>query len=379
MKEGWKIVRLGEVCEVINGYAFDSKLFSTEQGKPLIRIRDIKRGYTETFYDGDYSSEYIVRKGDFLIGMDGEFNIGEWKSEDALLNQRVCKLVGSKEINIKYVYYYIPESLKIIENKTSFATVKHLSSKQIKAIELPLPPLEEQHRIVSILDASFEKIDTLKKNAEENLKNAKALFQQVLAQELKPKEGWVETNMETICTLCQGLAINAQTKHLIVEKSNLPLLRIKDLKDGTREIFIDESNCPENCKVYPNDIIYTRTGTLGLTFTGMNGVMHNNCFKININRDKVDKHYIMHYIQSQSFKDRVIGMAQRAAQPDITHKIFKAQYISYPSLEEQHRIVQTLDTLSKKCRRLEEVAQQTIRECDALKQSILRQAFSGEL
>ena len=379
MKEGWKIVRLGEVCEVINGYAFDSKLFSTEQGKPLIRIRDIKRGYTETFYDGDYSSEYIVRKGDFLIGMDGEFNIGEWKSEDALLNQRVCKLVGSKEINIKYVYYYIPESLKIIENKTSFATVKHLSSKQIKAIELPLPPLEEQHRIVSILDASFEKIDALKKNAEENLKNAKALFQQVLAQELKPKEGWVETNMETICTLCQGLAINAQTKHLIVEKSNLPLLRIKDLKDGTREIFIDESNCPENCKVYPNDIIYTRTGTLGLTFTGMNGVMHNNCFKININRDKVDKHYIMHYIQSQSFKDRVIGMAQRAAQPDITHKIFKAQYISYPSLEEQHRIVQTLDTLSKKCRRLEEVAQQTIRECDALKQSILRQAFSGEL
>ena len=379
MKEGWKIVRLGEVCEVINGYAFDSKLFSTEQGKPLIRIRDIKRGYTETFYDGDYSSEYIVRKGDFLIGMDGEFNIGEWKSEDALLNQRVCKLVGSKEINIKYVYYYIPESLKIIENKTSFATVKHLSSKQIKAIELPLPPLEEQHRIVSILDASFEKIDALKKNAEENLKNAKALFQQVLAQELKPKEGWVETNMETICTLCQGLAINAQTKHLIVEKSNLPLLRIKDLKDGTREIFIDESNCPENCKVYPNDIIYTRTGTLGLTFTGMNGVMHNNCFKININRDKVDKHYIMHYIQSQSFKDRVIGMAQRAAQPDITHKIFKAQYISYPSLEEQHRIVQTLDTLSKKCRSLEEVAQHTIRECDALKQSILRQAFSGEL
>lgn len=229
------------------------------------------------------------------------------------------------------------------------------------------------------MDASFEKIDALKKNAEENLKNAKALFQQVLTQELKPKEGWVETKMETICTLCQGLAINAQTKHLIVEKSNLPLLRIKDLKYGTREIFINEDNCPESCKVYSNDIIYTRTGTLGLIFTGVNGVMHNNCFKIILDQKMVDKHYVMYYLHSTSFKERVIAMAQRAAQPDITHKIFKAQYICFPSIETQHRIVATLDTLSEKCRRLEQVAQQTIRECDALKQSILRQAFSGEL
>ena len=87
----------------------------------------------------------------------------------------------------------------------------------------------------------------------------------------------------------------------------------------------------------------------------------------------------MHYLQSEKFKENIISKAKRAAQPDITHKIFKAEYICYPSFDEQERIVQTLDALSEKCRRLETIAQQTIRECDALKQSILRQAFSGEL
>ena len=96
MKQGWEIKKLGEVATILNGYAFDSKLFSEDSNDiPLIRIRDIKRGYTETFYKGDFSEEYIIRKGDYLVGMDGEFNIAEWKGNDALLNQRVCKIVAN--------------------------------------------------------------------------------------------------------------------------------------------------------------------------------------------------------------------------------------------------------------------------------------------
>ena len=385
------MVKLGEVCSIERGGSprpIKDYITDSQEGLNWIKIGDT-----------DPQGKYIYRTNE-KIKPEG-LKKTKWVEENDLLLSNsmsygrpyILKTNGcihdgwlvirdyQSSLNTDFFYYLLlsPIVQRQFLLKAQGSTVSNLNTQRVTDVNVLVPPLEEQHRIVSILDASFEKIDALKKNAEENLKNAKALFQQVLAQELKPKEGWVETNMETICTLCQGLAINAQTKHLIVEKSNLPLLRIKDLKDGTREVFIDESNCPENCKVYPNDIIYTRTGTLGLTFTGMNGVMHNNCFKININRDKVDKHYIMYYIQSQSFKDRIIGMAQRAAQPDITHKIFKAQYISYSSLEEQHRIVLTLDTLSEKCRRLEEVAQQTIRECDALKQSILRQAFSGEL
>jgi type I restriction enzyme S subunit len=86
----WTTVELGEVCYFLSGFAFKSELFSTEPlGLPIIRIRDVLPGSSATFYSGDYQPQFIVEKGDILIGMDGEFNRERWKSDPALLNQRV--------------------------------------------------------------------------------------------------------------------------------------------------------------------------------------------------------------------------------------------------------------------------------------------------
>ena len=380
MREGWDLVKLGSLCDIQNGFAFDSKLFNSDgKGLPLIRIRDIKRGYSETFTTEECDNAYVVKDGDYLIGMDGEFNIGQWKSENALLNQRVCKLLPSNKILPRFIYYYIPKALKDIEDKTAYATVKHLSSKQIKEIHIPNISLPEQQRIVDILDQEFAKIDALKANAEKSLQAAKDLFQATLKKELKPKEGWIVKRMGEICSLSQGLAINAHTKHLIVPSSSLPLLRIKDLKDGTREIFINENDCPKSCIAYPNDLIYTRTGTLGLIFTGFYGVMHNNCFKITLDNSQIDKHFYMYYVQESTFKENILALAKRAAQPDITHKIFKEQLVSFPPLEEQLVIAAQLKDSNDKCNTLQENYQKTLSLCDDLKQSLLRKAFSGEL
>ena len=120
MREGWDLVKLGSLCDIQNGFAFDSKLFNNDgNGLPLIRIRDIKRCYSETFTTEKCDNAYIVKDGDYLIGMDGEFNIGQWKSENALLNQRVCKLLPSSKILPRFIYYYIPKALKDIEEKTA--------------------------------------------------------------------------------------------------------------------------------------------------------------------------------------------------------------------------------------------------------------------
>ena len=92
--------KLTDICDIQYGYAFDSKCFTEEPlYPPLVRIRDVKRGYSETYYSGDYSEEYLITSGDLLIGMDGEFNIARWKSDRALLNQRVCKLTAKKGTN----------------------------------------------------------------------------------------------------------------------------------------------------------------------------------------------------------------------------------------------------------------------------------------
>ena len=150
----WEMVRLGDVCEVINGYAFESTKFNSDgKGVPIIRIRDIVRGYTETFTTESFDDKYLVHIDDLLIGMDGEFNIQKWKSTNALLNQRVCRLKeNSSFINRNYLFYSLPSKLKEIEAVTSFVTVKHLSSKKIENIAISLPPLHVQQKIASILD-----------------------------------------------------------------------------------------------------------------------------------------------------------------------------------------------------------------------------------
>ena len=150
---GDKRAKLGEMCDVLNGYAFDSKLFNSEsKGMPLIRIRDIKRGATSTYTTEDYSNQYLINNGDLLIGMDGEFNVARWKAKSALLNQRVCRIrPQSLNLTDAYLEHLLPKILKSIEARTSFVTVKHLSSKTLKAIEIPLPPLALQQEFAAFV------------------------------------------------------------------------------------------------------------------------------------------------------------------------------------------------------------------------------------
>ena len=175
--KNWQEVELEEICEVLTGFAFKSSLFNEEgKGKPLIRIRDLLEGKSKTYYSEEFEEKYLVKKGDFLIGMDGEFKIFEWKSEDALLNQRVCKLILNKDLVFpKYIFYMISKELKEIEDKTPFVTVKHISNKQILSIKISIPPLQIQKQIVSIL----EKAEKLKQKREEADKKTKEYLQSV--------------------------------------------------------------------------------------------------------------------------------------------------------------------------------------------------------
>ncbi|WP_221391604.1 restriction endonuclease subunit S [Dyadobacter sp. NIV53] len=172
----WKKVRLGNYINVISGFAFDSQLFNNEKlGMPLVRIRDVGKNSTETYFNSTYRNEFVINDGNILVSMDGEFRIAEWKGGKALVNQRVCwlKTKDLLQLDERFLLYNLPNKLKSIEDSTSFVTVKHLSVKSINEIQIPLPDLATQKHIASILD----KADALRQQNRQLLTYYDALLQ----------------------------------------------------------------------------------------------------------------------------------------------------------------------------------------------------------
>mgnify|MGYP002623645719 CR=1 FL=1 len=182
----WK--KLVAVSDVIYGYPFESSLFSEDSKyMPLIRIRDVKPAKASTYYSGEFSETYRIKKGDILVGMDGEFNLGKWDDRDGLLNQRVLKLKGKEGYSIdSFLFHYMGPVFKKIERETAGGSVKHLSAKVINSILIPIPSLSEQQRIVGILDTFTASIDNLKEQIAQRRKQYEYYRDQLLDLEGKP-------------------------------------------------------------------------------------------------------------------------------------------------------------------------------------------------
>ncbi|HRG25941.1 MAG TPA: restriction endonuclease subunit S [Chitinophagaceae bacterium] len=266
----WERVILGDYIDILSGYPFESKLFSESEGTPLIRIRDVVRGYTNTFYKGDFDKSYLVKRGDILVGMDGEFNTAKWSSEPALLNQRVCKITtkNSTKISEKYLFHLLPKKLKEIEDRTSFVTVKHLSVKNINAIEIDLPPLSIQQQIADTLD----KADALRRKDQELLDKydelAKAVFYEMLGDPVRNEKGWEKKTLSDVCSKLTVGFVGVCEK-FYTDENGIPLLRTGNIGDGqlimNKLKYVTEEFHIKNKKsqVGPGDVLIARHGDNG--------------------------------------------------------------------------------------------------------------------
>ena len=244
----WNHRVLRELLKIQNGYAFNSKLFRTNAGVPLIRIRDLKGGnVTETRFSGAFDPTYLVNAGDLLIGMDGEFGCYQWKGGQALLNQRVCKLTEfTPNLVPKFLFYGVNIYLKEIEDLTGFTTVKHLSSKQIASIRFPVPPISEQKRIVAILDEAFVGIDAAIANTEKNLANARELFASCLNSIIaEDNPSWSKATIEQlvegrkIAKPADGNHGEIHPKKADFVGAGVPFIMASDLRGGS----VDQEHC----------------------------------------------------------------------------------------------------------------------------------------
>lgn len=160
---GWAWARLADIAFSQAGFAFKSNGFNQAGlGLPLIRIRDVGQAFSGTYYEGDYRPEFLVRRGDYLISMDGEFRVAAWEGEDSLLNQRVSRLIFfGDEIARRFIADSLQARLLEFQGVKAYTTVDHLSGGQISESVIALPPLAEQHRIATKVDELMALCDRL--------------------------------------------------------------------------------------------------------------------------------------------------------------------------------------------------------------------------
>jgi len=174
--------------------------------------------------------------------------------------------------------------------------------------------------------------------------------------------------MGDIVNLQQGLCINKKTDYLLAEQG-IPLLRITDLINRTEEKFINKDLVPQKFIARPEDMIYTRTGQVGLIFKNRHGIIHNNCFKVWSKTDKVKNAYIYWFLKQRKIYEYVNNIAAGAAQPDLNHDAFKSIDFAFPNKNIQDKIAKVLSNYddliennNKRIKILEEMAQKIYKE-----------------
>ncbi len=272
--------------------------------------------------------------------------------------------------------------------------IRNLQLKEYKLIDVPLPPIPEQKRIVAILDQAFADIDKACANAEQNLKNARELFDSYLQQVFSQRgEGWVDKPLGEICNFLNGFAFKSADA---VDESNVQLIRMGNLYKNVLDLDRKPSYYPsEFSEVHSRyllnegDLIISLTGTTGKRDFGFTVeipmceqklLLNQRIAKIiEIDNKQVEKQFLLRILKSKSFLDELYASANGTRQANLSTSALKDIEITYPSIFKQKELIAVFDMMEQQVQSLEGVYQTKLETLDELKKSFLQKAFSGEL
>lgn len=375
------MTELKEICKVQCGFAFDSKKFTEDDSfSPLIRIRDVKRGFTQTYYTGEFSSEYIVHKGDLLVGMDGEFNIARWNSEEALLNQRVCRIIANNNVNEEYLRFYLKRTLKLIESKTSFVTVKHLSVKELDGLRLNLPCMEDQQRISKQL--SMLELVIRKNNRELELLDelVRARFVEMFGTiydkkfDMKTLPDIVSSDKNSIKRGPFGGALKKEDfleeGYMVYEQRHAIH---EDFEYAKYYVSPEKYESMIGFKVVPGDLIISCSGTLGriaeVPMGAKEGIINQALLKISLNKDIMNNQFFIYQFRSKEIQDMLFGISRGsgiANMPSMNE--VKAFKFICPPLELQNQFASFVQEIDKSRSRIQKSLEASQELFDSLMQ-----------
>ncbi len=390
LPNGWEWNKLEKLTKLQNGFAFKSNLF-VDSGLPIVRIKNIKNEkvllddvvYFKMENYGKKLDTYQIKRNDILIAMSGATTgkIGLYESDEiAYLNQRVGLFRIDNSDLRSYLFYFLSTQIEKNLEQSLGAAQPNLSTQQINDIEIPLPPLSEQQRIVSKLDKLFKKIDKAIALHQKNMDEAKVFMGSVLNDvfgELEEQKHQM-LRFDTYTKLSRGH--NPPKKDFIYKEKEgyVRFIQIRDGSSDNNTVYV-----PFTKKLHlvtTQDLLLVAYRQIGKVFRNMEGAFNVALCKIeNNDYSNLDTNYLYYLIQSKYVKDELLSRSERALIPSMSVDHLKSIVIPTPPLQIQQKVVKYLDEISEKIEKVKSKKKEKMDSLKALKASILDKAFRGEL
>lgn len=389
MKQGWEIKKLGEVCEIINGFAFKSQLFK-DCGDDILRISNIQNGVIDDSEIAHFSKEdypkinfekYAVLPDDIVVALSGattgKFGINN-TGRKLYLNQRVaiCREKTSKLHHLFLLYFLQTQSKSFLESAAGVAQ-PNLSTEQMKQYDIPIPPLPEQEKIVSELDCLSGIIEKKRQQLKELDALAQSIFYEMFGNPVENERGWEVKKLGEVCVIERGGSPRPISDYLTNSENGVNWIKIGDAVEGSRFInHTEEKIKPEGVKksrmVYKGDFILSNSMSFGKPYIlGLDGCIHDGWLVIRDSNGLFNKNYLYYYLSSNDLYCEFKKLAVGGVVNNLNSKIVRDVNVSIPPLAIQHEFASQIESIDKQ----KALIKQSIAEAETLLASRMQYYF----
>lgn len=396
MKAGWQEYRLNDVCDLITcGVAARPEYVDT--GVPFLSAKNVKDG--KIIWSGfncvsEKTHAELTKNNKPLLGDILYTRVGSY-GEAAVIEDEVefsvfvsLTLIKPKKhlLNNHFLKHYLNSSSvkELAKRSISSSGVGNLNVGTVREFPIYFPALPEQQRIVGIIEEAFDSIVTAKANAEKNLQNARAIFDSHLQSVFTQRgEGWVDKTIAEVCTLKSGTSVSVKLEKT---SGDLPYIKVADMNHDGNEIeilsssrFLNEKDIGRNA-VFPSGttIFPKRGGSILTNKKRLTAVPI--CADLNVMGVIPEKCLLPNFLYFYFLNVDMRQIGSGSSIPQINNYDIEPLVISFPeSTKQQAEIVQEFEELSVETKHLESIYQQKVVALDALKKSLLDQAFTGQL
>ena len=403
MRNVWDIVPLANACELFTDGNWIETKDQSSDGIRLVQTgnvgigafknrREKARWISSKTFDRLKCQEVIP--GDCLVS-----RLPDPAGRSCIIPETGDKMITAVDCSIlrfdpfilltEFFKYYSQSKVYLndIEGKCTGATRKRISRKNFGVIQIPLPPLPEQKRIVAILDEAFAGIDQAIANAEKNLANARELFESYL-NSVFTRKGWVKKRLGDFSKLISTGPFGSLLHKSDYVDVGVPLVNPINIVGGVivpnSSKLIDKST-KERLKSYvlsDGDIVIGRRGEIGrcaVIGSKEDGwICGTGCFFIRP-LPNIKPNFLANLLRSSKYRDRLEKTATGTTMKNLSNKALSNLIVSIPPIETQIDILNQLFDLDQQTQRLETIYQKKFSVLAELKQSILQKVFAGEL